>query len=824
MNNRLLKTALAVTTALTVATPTWAQSADGADDGTIIVTARRTEENVQDVPISITVVSQDELARRNVVSTNDLGNFVPSLSSNEQFGPAKASFVIRGFTQEGKTSPSVGVYFADVVAPRSFGGTTSGNGAGVGSVFDLENIQVLKGPQGTLFGRNTTGGAILLVPAKPKDTIGGYVEGSMGSYNLKRVQAVLNIPVNDSIRVRGGLDWNERAGYVRNRSGVGPDRFNDTNYIAARLSVVIDLTPDLENYTIGSYSKSNTAGNMGTLVACTNPDPNAPPLPFLASILNPFACAQVARQQARGDGFWDVESDEPNPFQMIEQWQVINTTTWDVTDTLTIKNIISYAEFTEAASFDLFSNNYLDPATGTRVTRAINLHPGFSGKQSAQSTFTEELQFIGEAAGGRFKWQAGAYIEVSKPLKFNSGNTEIFTTCADSGNFGSPAANFGTCSPYLLFGFLPIGSVSSSNVKTTFNNKGLYAQATYDVTDRFAVTGGIRYTIDKMTDISENMNIFTLAPGVVEFRCQNQIVFLNALVTDQSECNIALRDKWKKPTWLIGAEFKPNEDLMLFAKWARGYRQGSINSNNLGLELVGPEEVDTFEVGAKKTFRGAVPGYFNITGHYNNFRDQQLAVNSVVAPAFQGRVSPAQPIVNAGKSRIWGIEVDASVRPFQGFRIDVGYAYLNTKLISITPPLVPIFFSSLLPASEVGEALALAPKNRVTVSASYTLPLDESIGEISFGATFSHTDSNRAVSPTASPNFFQLKKSDLLNLNAEWKSVGDMPLDLSVFVTNVTNEKRFTYPISGFNTIGGEGGHLNQPRMWGVRVRFWIDQ
>src|SRR6202007_2680947 len=109
------------------------------------------------------------------VSTADLGAYVPSLSSNQQFGPEKSSFVIRGFTQEGKTSPSVGVFFADVVAPRSFGGLNAGNGDGVGSLFDLQNIQVRKGPEGTLFGRNTPGGDILLVPQKPKATLGGYI-------------------------------------------------------------------------------------------------------------------------------------------------------------------------------------------------------------------------------------------------------------------------------------------------------------------------------------------------------------------------------------------------------------------------------------------------------------------------------------------------------------------------------------------------------------------------------------------------------------------------------------------------------------------------
>ena len=806
-----------------------AQPAATSDEQEIIVTARRTQERLQDVPISITVLNQEQLTKRNIVSTADLGSYVPSLSSNQQFGPEKSSFVIRGFTQEGKTSPSVGVYFADVVAPRSFGGTTSGNGAGVGSLFDLQNVQVLKGPQGTLFGRNTTGGAILLVPKKPTERLEGYIEGSIGDYNMHRIQAVLNAPLSDKIRVRGGIDWNKRDGYLKNHSGIGPKRFDDTNYIAARLSVVADLTSNLENYTIASYSKSNTNGDIPVLRTCSPPAGFPFTFPPLATALRPYSCDQIARQAARGDGFHDAENDNPDPFEKIEQWQVINTTTWHASDTLTIKNIISYAEYREKASFSLNGTNLISsgeplvltglfgfpfvvPTAPGQYFKTIELHPGVSGNNSAQSTFTEEFQIHGTSS--RLDWQAGLYFELSKPLGFNSGLTDIFINCTDINHF--------ICTNPLF-----IGSISASNVKDTFNNKGIYAQATYKLSKQFSVTGGIRYTIDKMSDLSENMNINVPVSGTGVFSCQNHILFHGAtlrdpfIVTDPSQCAIRIKKKWHKPTWLIDLDYKPTDDILLYAKWARGYRQGSINSNNLGLETVEPEKVDSYEVGAKTSFRGAVSGYFNIAAFYNNFSDQQLAVNTVVAPAFQGIVSPAQPIVNAGKSRIWGIEVDAAVNLFKGFRIDAGYAYLNTKLQSFTPPPTPIYYAFLLPTSDVGQALALSPKNRFTISATYTLPLPEKIGKISFGANFTHTDSNRAVSPAASPNFFLLKASNLLNLNVDWDSMFGTTLDGSFFMTNVTNEARFNYPTGGsLATYAVEGGHVNQPRMWGFRLRY----
>jgi len=832
MSKTLVKSALIASSALTMTAPAIAQDTDeGYDNDAIIVTARRMEENLQDVPISITVLNQSELTNRNITSAQDLGTFVPSLSTNANFGPEKSSFVIRGFVQEGKTSPSVAVYFADVVAARSNGGTTSGNGAGPGSFFDLENVQVLKGPQGTLFGRNSTGGAILLVPTKPTDKLEGYLEGSVGDYDMHRVQGALNVPLGDSLRVRAAVDWHERNGYLRNQSGIGPKRFADLDYVAARFSVVADLTPDIENYTIASYSKSKNNGDVPKLAACnpigrqfdiTNPATYIYLLPALG-------CAQIDRQTARGDGFWDIENNNSDPFQNVEQWQIINTTTWNATDNLTVKNIISYAEYREESSFSLWGDNLNTGDVGFPAApfRTILLHPGFSGNNSAQSTFVEELQFQGNSLNDRLAWQAGAYLEISKPLGFSSGLTEIFITCQDVNTFD--------CTP------TSTGSISAAQTKDSFNSKALYAQGTYDLTDQLSVTGGFRYTWDKMTSNAENMNILVLTtPGVPTFICQNRVLFnggdlsIPLIVNDSSECHSTFKQSSSRPTWLIGLDFKPTEDILLYAKYLRGYRQGAINTNNVGLEIVEPEKVDTYEIGAKTSFRGAVPGYFNIAAFYNDFTDQQLAVNSVINrgpngdPAlghrgsidFQGVIPNAQPIVNAGKSRIWGIEIDASVRPFEGFKLNVGYAYLNTKLKSFTQPELPIYYAALLPSAVVGEPLALSPKNRVTVTGSYTLPFDESIGKISFGATFTHTDATPAVNQLISPNFYRLKKSDLLDLNVNWQSVLDTPIDLAAFMTNVTNEKRILFPGGAYNTIGADGGHLNQPRMWGFRVKY----
>lgn len=168
----------------------------------VLVTAQRREQNAQDVPISMTVLDQEQVDNANIINGSDLATFTPSLQANNRFGADATTFQIRGFTQELRTTSSVGVYFAEVIAPRGANTSSSGDGAGPGDFFDLANVQVLKGPQGTLFGRNTTGGSVLLTPQKPTDELEGYVEISGGNYDMERAQFVVNVPVSDSVRFR----------------------------------------------------------------------------------------------------------------------------------------------------------------------------------------------------------------------------------------------------------------------------------------------------------------------------------------------------------------------------------------------------------------------------------------------------------------------------------------------------------------------------------------------------------------------------------------------------------------------------------------------
>ena len=804
---------------LAMAAPAVAQEAaavDAAGPGDIVVTARRVEERLQDVPISITVYNQEQVDDRNITTASDLAIYTPSLTTNNRFGPDKSSFTIRGFSQDGKTAPTVAVYFADVVSIRANSGTGGSNGTGPGSFFDLQNVQVLKGPQGTLFGRNTTGGAILLVPRKPTDRLEGYVEGSIGNYDMRRIQAVLNVPLAETFRVRVGIDRQKRDGYLHNRSGIGPSRFSDVDYFAARGTIVADLTPDLENQFIASYSRSDTNGYLFRISQCNRGTDPTQPRAGRATFLAPLACNQIDRQAARGDGYYDVENLLPDAGNTLSQWQVINTTTWKASDSLTVKNIASYGEFRDRFTgvlggefFPLTSG----PQTGLPIS-VTGTAPAPGQYNNIQSAFTEELQLQG--TGGRFTWQAGAYLEISKPMK--AGDTtysSAFLNCSNLYAFqctGFPGALNGQSGLGLIY-----NRIENRNI-------GLYAQGTYEFTEQLALTAGARYTMDRMAGDGGRLQLTFPQPNTPRVAgCSRPGLVANPANFSPLQCASGqFVQKSNKPTWVIDVEYKPIPDALLYVKYARGYRQGGVDPSVVALETWRPERVDSYEVGAKASFSGAVRGFFNVAGFYNNFQNQQLAITVVGKPG--SGITGARPIVNAGKSRIWGIEADASVTLFDSLSLDAGYAYLNTKLQEYIAPVLAASSPYQNPTPlNVGGDLFLSPHHRLTLTATYTLPLDETIGRISFGATYVYTSSQDTSVPAENP-FQRIPATNLLNLNANWDAVAGLPIDLSAFVTNVTDEK---YPAAignSWRASGYESYLPAMPRMYGLRVRYRFGQ
>jgi len=812
--------ALGAMLCLCVTNPALAQQAGSESDDSsslsdIIVTARRVEERLQDVPISITVFNQQQLSDRNVVTAGDIATYTPSLTVNNSFGSDNSTFAIRGFVQAGG-SQSVGVYFADVIAPRANGGTTAGNGAGVGSFFDLQNVQVLKGPQGTLFGRNTTGGSILLVPEKPNGEFGGYVEQSGGNYDMERTQAVVNLPLNDTVWFRFGIDHETQDGYLRNVSGIGPSNFGDVDYTSVRASMVVNIMPNLENYTIATWSDSTTNGDYPKAFGYTP-----------GSITTELGAAIPQQIASTSSHFYNVENGNPYAAQDVNQWRVINNTTWTASDELTIKNIASYAQFRQFQSFNAFGENGSSPLTAPpTIASVVGIYPAPGSDNVDESTTTEELQFQGRPFDG-LTYQAGGYLEVSLPVDgFQETISPTLLSCTD------PFAYQCTDSVGQAIGRQGfVGSQTLSSTEYKFRDYAFYGQATYQILEQLSVTGGVRYTADKSSGLGQNLQVHFPEPNVPSFSCAMPPPLVTGgtsaeVMANRGLCDFSAVQNSHAPTWMFDLEYKPTSDVMLYAKDSRGYRQGSVNVSVYGLGSWAPEKVDTYELGAKTSFMEPIHGMFDITAFYNDFTNQQLMVNGVpCTPAQLGTPqcpfipSPSSGIANAGKSTIEGIEISSSISPFHGLRIDFDYAYLDTELVSVTVPAPPLGFTAINFPSTVGGPLPFAPKNKFSLTGTYTLPLNADYGPISVGATYTY-QSREFDSETAPPAFQTLGSETNLNLNLNWNRLMGKPLDFSLFATNVLGAKYYEAVGGIYQTFSYDVAYLNPPTMWGARLRY----
>ncbi|MDB5687175.1 MAG: hypothetical protein JWR77_1764 [Rhizorhabdus sp.] len=434
---------------ITAATsPYAAQAQENAND--IVVTARRQEERLQDVPISITAVSSRQLDERNVRSIGDLPSVAPGLSGQVSSTGTTVNFSIRGQgIAQGQNSPGVAPYFADVPEFST-------------QFYDLQSVQVLKGPQGTLFGRNTTGGAILFTPRRPTDEAEGFVLGRFGEDNRHDIEFGVGGPiVADKILVRFSGMMLRRSGYGRNLTY--GTRVNGEHKDSLRGNILIRPFEGLENSTIYEYTDIDENGATQTLAGIE-------PTSALASRLQPFLDAQNARSP------YVIATSRPL-FLKMRSKGVINTTSLTLGDNFSLKNIFSSRKFRASRAFDL-------DGTPQELLDVTNVDKGNSTAR------TEEVQ--ARATFDRLQGVIGYY---------NEKVTEPFGLAASTKQY---IAAFG-------------GSVGADIINgQTVKSAAVFGEATFQATDDLFLTAGIRRTKDKRSFQSRtNLLVPGFPPGAL---------------------------------------------------------------------------------------------------------------------------------------------------------------------------------------------------------------------------------------------------------------------------------------------------------------------
>ena len=723
----------------------------------ITVTARRREESLYAVPVAVTALSPGDIRARGIQTAEDLQNYVPSLNVSSSVTRDDYTFSLRGMGPTGGSGPGavlagggtgVVTYFADV--PTS--------GAGPGLFYDLESVQVAAGPQGTLFGKNTTGGAVLFVPKKPVNDFEGSVEYGMGDYNMKTATAVVNVPlVDDKVLLRVAGQFLDRDGFTIDRGPYFADKdYDNRDYWALRATLLLRPFDNLENTTIFSALHSEGNGDGFVLTAVN-------PAGAFGSLLSPL----LAEQQASG-----IRSTSLSANEIDRRYNdgIINTTRWSISEQWQFKNIFSYQVQKWRNSEDV---------DGTSLV-LDDLVPVGQGWHTQVGTYTEEPQIQGAALDDHLKITAGAYYEDGHNIAPQPYQVQVAL-----GNF-------------------LINQIDQSNAE---RSRGLYAQTTYDFgglyssLDGLKLTTGYRYTWD---NYSYGIASFSPSEG-------------NACLTSSgaypaNDCAFSASGQSGGSSWTLGLDYQLPVALV-YLRSGRGYVPGGFNPS-FGFTPGGvdtpqfrfaPESVIDVELGVKSEFDIAgAPAQVTADIFHSDYTNIQRYVSEVLPGGIASNFT-----ANASEAEIEGFEFQGSIAPVTGLTFTATYSYNHGKYTKIDPAAAP---------SLVGVPFSYLPENKASLGATYKLPLAQTAGEYSLGLFYSY-QSRFFDAPSVQP-FDYIEGYGLLNARLDWNHIFQTTLDASFFMTNVTDKVYRVGQYNDLVANGYITSFYGEPRMWGVQLRY----
>ncbi|AEG51218.1 TonB-dependent receptor [Sphingobium chlorophenolicum L-1] len=774
--------------ALFVSAPAIAQDearpqAESVSIGDIVVTARRRDEALQDVPISVSAISGEQLSRSGVTDVQGLQYRTPSLSiTSAQSQRNTVAFSLRGQrTQETQlfTDPPVGTYFAEVVQPRPYG---FGN-----SLYDLESVQVLKGVQGTLFGRNMTGGAVLVEPAHPKlGEFAGEVRGQYGNYDMHDLFGMVNVPVGDSVALRFAGKTRERDGWARDiGSGL---RLDNQNYDTFRVSALVSPGNGIESLTVFDWFKSRENGTASFLTSIKYPSA-LNNYANLADIPGQFAEAQQLFRSRRftlnsGSGNGSNLDVFGLPRESIKNWGITNKTTWDLADNLTLKNIFGYRK------------ERRDTIQDYDGIQAFLIAP----YQFARSrNISEELQLQAKMFENRLDLIVGGYYFEEKGLDGSLANTLPQLNILGAGL--NPATTDAS-----LF-------VTSNPGEGYSRTAAAFVAGTFKVTDQLSLSGGLRYNYDKRKiTVSPSQPNYPNADGTFG-RCSFDTVTNNAADPSTlgvqrvplSQCSFTNSKSFKEWTYDATVQYEPSPEVTTYLSYRHGFRAGGFSTratDAITLRPFLPEFVDEYEIGLKTNHR---LGAGRLTTSTALFRQDGSDVQKQRATFIDGNVFTI--VDNTAKQRNVGGEFEANFST-DSFSLAAFYSYTKVDIRAGR-----VVLNGLTEFEQRG-----VPKHQLGATATISPPVSEDLGQLNF--VMNYTWRSKIYLDDFEIQGVQPAYS-LINLRAELNNVGGSRASVAAFVNNALNE---TYRIGVLGLIAEGLGFQNsvygEPRTYGVELSF----
>ncbi len=735
----------------------------------IVVTAQKRSENVQDIPISIVAVSEQQLEAR---GTQDISE-ITAIAPNIQFkttgavsgSSAAAAVTIRGVGQTDwslSTEPGVGIYVDGVYMARSVGGVID--------VLDLERIELLRGPQGTLFGRNTIGGAISLITKRPGDEVEGKLELIGGDRDRLDFRGALNLPLGDRAAARLSVSSRNQDGFQT--SLVDGRTYGNRNRDTARLQLRLDVSDRLQADLAFDGTRIREDSAPSTLVGVTIDPPGGRLInPSISFIYNAFE-APLVDVPGFGvgvpfDSRWvpdDIDTNFATGFDRgtdLDIWGGSLTLSWALGTSTEVKSITAYREVDGGFSSEADAS----PLTLTEADT-----------EYYQDQFTQELQVTGSSFSDRLKWVLGGFY-----LR-ETGFENEFVPIAP----------------------LTFGTVVSLQDHST-RSIAAYAQASYALTDTVGLTLGGRYTSDEKTNLPRDASLTLGAVAATAIFADAGLAPGDSLpfVPQGVEVDETFTDFSPR----IALDYIPRDDLMLYASYSRGFKSGGFNIRYLvprpAVLGYDPETLSTVEAGVKWTAAGGRVRV-NASGYFSTWDDLQVVVfESFGAPLVQ----------NAGEAEITGFEIETNALPVDDLELSLAVGYLSAEYKSINNPTTTVPDIQLVTADK---ELPNAPEWTLNASIAYSFHLPGDGGRIVPRIDWSYTSDYE--NDAQNSEFLSVDGYELVNAALSYQAPDDT-WSVTAFVNNATDSRFITAGNSNFS-IGFHEGNYNEPRNWGVRALY----
>ena len=732
----------------------------------IVVTARRRAENLQDTPISITAFTERGLLAMGVQNISQISAFTPNLyfspTANISGSQSAASIFIRGVGQTDftlTTEPGVGLYVDGVYIARS-----------VGSVLDLvdiERVEVLRGPQGTLFGKNTIGGAISVTSRAPATTRGGRVEATYGAFNRAEGKLSLDLPLSEKVLAQFTIADLHRDGYAERR--VAGDKLGGRDTFAARAAIRFLPREGLTIDVVGDYTRSRDDSAPTTILGVGNPATlGSPVLAILNGTLPPSQQYTYANY-ATGDPY-RTNGTGPN-FSDLDIFGISGTVSWQILPHAKLKSITAYRDLDSHFGRDADNSPLLFVHTDDIYK---------------QWQFSEELQLAGTVADDRLSYVIGAYYFKEKGNNINR--------VALPGAFGAAIGVPG-----------PAFTIHSGGRIDNESFAG-FGQATFKLTPKLGITGGVRYTDENKAFLPDQFVEEARAAGIV---FAGPGLLLDPLISSRRVS--ATFRQWSPRA---SVEYKPTKDILGYFSFSTGFKSGGFvqrifpgrytgtpaNPMIQTAPSFGPEKVEVYEAGVKLTALDRRVR-LNVAGFHTDYRDLQVTLLQGIAPSTQ----------NGGKGSIDGFEAELTAAPADGLELSANLGYTDAGYDRLDPrvflnPGNQLFLTNRFPnTSKVNASASAAYGFKVAPGAKLTLQ-----GNWSYRSSYYLDAENNALLLQRAYSLFGTS----LTLDL------DSGLSLQLVGRNLADKRYLTGGNVDLSGLGYAEGTYAIPREWSITARY----